>query len=153
MMPSRRTFLTGLGALTGAVAMRGPAVSQDTPHMTVWRSPSCGCCGSWVDRIRTAGFKVTVESVDDLDNIKRLAGVRDELISCHTARIGGYTIEGHVPAADIRRLLAERPDVQGLAVPGMPIGSPGMESPDGSREPYEVLAFKGAKTYVFSKHR
>lgn len=153
MRPSRRMFLTGLGALTGAAAMRGPVLAQDVPHMTVWRSPSCGCCGKWVDHLKAAGFKVTVESVDDLDKIKRLAGVRDELASCHTARIGGYTIEGHVPAADIKRLLAEKPDVRGLAVPGMPLGSPGMEQPDGSREPYDTLAFKGAKTYVFSKHR
>lgn len=152
MKPSRRMFLTGLGALTGAAAMRGPVLAQDAPHMTVWRSPSCGCCGKWVDHMKAAGFKVTVESVDDLDKVKRLAGVSDELASCHTARIGGYTIEGHVPAADIKRLLTERPDVRGLAVPGMPMGSPGMEMPDGSREPYEVLAFKGAKTYVFRKH-
>ena len=99
-----------------------------------------------------AGFNVTVKNTEELDTVKKLAGIPDKLQSCHTASVGGYKIEGHVPAADIKRLLAARPPVIGLAVPGMPSGSPGMEN--GERDPYDVLAFtRDGTTKVFSSHK
>lgn len=110
-------------------------------EMVVYRSPACGCCYDWAEHMRQAGFQVQVEDRNDLAPIKAEMGVPSDLSSCHTARIGDYVIEGHVPAADVRRLLAERPDVRGLAVPGMPVGSPGMEGPRPDR--YSVVAFDG----------
>lgn len=106
----------------------------------VVKDPGCPCCGGWIGHLRDSGFRVTFEerSVEDLAAFKRERGIPDSLVSCHTATIGDYTVEGHVPAADIRRLLAERPVAVGLAVPGMPYGSPGM-GPETAREAYEVL--------------
>ena len=135
--------------LFGAMA---PAIADQLPLVTVWKSPSCGCCGNWVAHMEDAGFSVKVENTEELDSVKKLAGIPDELQSCHTATVGGYKIEGHVPAADIKRLLTERPTVNGLSVPGMPSGSPGMEN--GERDPYDVLAFtRDGKTTVFSTHK
>ncbi|MDH3740357.1 MAG: DUF411 domain-containing protein [Hyphomicrobiales bacterium] len=135
--------------LLGALA---PAIADQLPLVTVWKSPSCGCCGNWVAHMEDAGFSVKVENTEELDSVKKLAGIPDELQSCHTATVGGYKIEGHVPAADIKRLLTERPTVNGLSVPGMPSGSPGMEN--GERDPYDVLAFtRDGKTTVFSTHK
>lgn len=110
--------------------------------MTVYKTATCGCCSAWVDHVRDAGFDVDAIDVERsrLIEHKREAGLDQRLASCHTARIGGYVIEGHVPAADIRRLLEQRPDVAGLAVPGMPTGSPGMEYGD-RVDPYRVIAF------------
>ncbi len=120
--------------------------------MTVWKSPWCGCCGHWVKHMEQAGYTVEVKDVEDLDAVKKLAGVPGDLQSCHTARVGDYTIEGHVPAADIERLLTERPKVDGLAVPGMPSGSPGMEN--GEKDPYDVVTFtRSGETKVFSSYR
>lgn len=118
--------------------------------MTVYKSPTCGCCGAWVDHIRQAGFTVEVVEEANVAPRKRALGVPARLGSCHTAVVDGYVIEGHVPAEDIQRLLAERPVTRGLAVPGMPVGSPGMEM--GSRaDPYEVLLFdENGKTQVFA---
>lgn len=124
---------------------------RDTLTVTVYKSPTCGCCNAWVDHLRANGFRVTTVDTDDLTAIKQLHGVEPAHAACHTALIGGYVIEGHVPAADVRRLLAEQPAVTGLAVPGMPTGSPGMEGPRTER--YNVLAFtrdKGAT--VFASH-
>lgn len=121
------------------------------PKITVYKSPSCGCCGKWVTHLQANGF--TVETVDmrDLSLVKSMSGVTPPLASCHTAQVDGYVIEGHVPAGDIRRLLAERPDVKGLTVPGMPHGSPGMET--GRKDPYQVLTFDEAgETRLFAKH-
>jgi hypothetical protein len=106
--------------------------------MVVWKDPNCGRCGGWVEHLRANGFAVTVEETSNLAPIKAQWGVPAELVSCHTAAIGRYTIEGHVPAAAIKRLLAEKPDAIGLAVPGMPAGSPGM---GGVPERYEVVLF------------
>jgi hypothetical protein len=107
----------------------------------VVKSPSCGCCTQWVEHLRREGFEVRVVDTEDVTPTARRLGVPDDLRSCHTASIEGYAVEGHVPAADIRRLLAERPDAAGIAVPGMPIGSPGMEQGD-LRQPYEVVLFR-----------
>jgi hypothetical protein len=136
-MHRRRLILTALASGLAAVPLSRPRAEPSA--MTVYKSPWCGCCDAWVDHVRTAGFAVEVHDVDDLAPIKRMAGIPETLASCHTASIDGYAIEGHVPAHVVRRLLDERPAVRGLAVPGMPIGSPGMEGP--SPEPYTVYAF------------
>jgi hypothetical protein len=121
----------------------------DGPLVTVWKSPTCGCCTKWVEHMQANGFRTVVHDVDDIDAAKREHGVPGHLGSCHTAEVGGYALEGHVPAEVVRRLLSERPQVAGVAVPGMPIGSPGMEV--GSRkDPYDVIAFtKDGQTQVF----
>jgi len=122
-------------AIAGAWAS-APAVAGE---ITVYKSPWCGCCSSWADHMRANGHSVTTKEVEDLDAIKRMAGVPEPLQSCHTAVIDGYVIEGHVPAEDVARLLSERPDAKGLSVPGMPMGSPGMEG--GTPERYDVMLF------------
>ena len=128
-----------------------PAFSAE-PTITVWKSASCGCCQRWVDYLQDDGFEVTAHNVDDVVSIKRKLGMTDPaLYSCHTAKVGGYLIEGHVPASDIRRLLDDRPTLVGLAAPGMPQMSPGMLSiePKG----YDVLQFNAKlETSVYSSY-
>ncbi len=122
------------------------------PPVVVYRSPTCGCCGEWVTHMRRNGFPVEEHEVDDVDPFKQRAGITPQLASCHTAFVDGYALEGHVPAADIKRLLSERPAGRGLAVPGMPLGSPGMEVGD-RRDAYDVLLFRdGGDSAVFSHH-
>ncbi len=137
-----------------ASAEAAPAPTQSTlPMMIVNKSPSCGCCGSWVEHMERAGFKVQTNDTDDMGPIKERVGVPYGKGSCHTAEVGGYFIEGHVPAEDIKRLLAERPDAKGLVVPGMPAGSPGMELPDGRVQPYVVeLVANDGTTSEFARH-
>ena len=129
------------------------ACAQATAQtIDVIKSPYCGCCAQWVEHLRSSGFTVRVTDVEDLEPVAREHGVPDELRSCHTATVGGYVIEGHVPAADIRRLLDERPQATGLAVPGMPIGSPGMEQGD-RRQPYATILFdRNGHARVFARH-
>ncbi|MFO7858704.1 MAG: DUF411 domain-containing protein [Ectothiorhodospiraceae bacterium] len=128
------------------------AASAET--VTVYKTPTCGCCSAWVEHLRSEGL--TVESQDisqrELMELKQEHGVSRDLASCHTALVDGYVIEGHVPAADVQRLLEERPEADGLAVPGMPVGSPGMEQ--GARsEPYEVVVFaEGGDAGVFARY-
>ena len=117
----------------------GYAGDGQSPVVTVYKSPSCGCCNKWVDHLRANGFMVSTRDMADVSPVKEAFGVRSEHQSCHTAVVDGYLVEGHVPADSIRRLLSERPSVAGLAVPGMPMGSPGMEGP--YKEPYNVLTF------------
>lgn len=109
--------------------------------MTVYKSPTCGCCGKWVEHMEEAGFEVTVDDFADMSMIKEQHGIQPDLQSCHTAIVGDYIIEGHVPADAIERLLAEQPDIAGLVVPGMPIGSPGMEVDGYEDAPFTVFAF------------
>jgi hypothetical protein len=144
---SRRTMLsTLLGAVAAPVAF-----AQSAQKIDVFKSPTCGCCEKWVAHLRASGLAPTATNVDDMAAVKARHHVPSALESCHTAVVGGYVIEGHVPAADIRRLLKERPAIAGLAVPGMPSGSPGMESPN--PRSYDVLAFdKQGKTRVFATH-
>lgn len=155
-MLSRRTFLSQAAALLGLVSGRrlfGFAGPGPRTPMTVYRSPSCACCAKWVDHVRANGFAATVRDEPDQDAVKDRLGVPRGVRSCHTAQVGGYLIEGHVPAADIRRLLRERPEVAGLAVPGMPVGTPGMEQPGAAPEPYEVLAFaRDGATRIYARH-
>lgn len=133
----RRTLITGaLAALAGATA----AAQGGNPRLEVWKDPDCGCCGDWVTHLRANGFDVQVHDAGNTAARKRL-GMPERLGSCHTARVAGYVIEGHVPAREIHRLLKEKPDALGLAVPGMPVGSPGMDGPvyGNRRDPHDVL--------------
>ncbi len=141
LMISRRGFV--LGACAASVAAALPAVAEARPAIHVLRDPNCGCCSAWVEILQADGFDVTVdESMGTaLARYKLDNGIPQEMSSCHTARVRGYMIEGHVPAADIRRLLDERPDAVGLAVPGMPYGSPGM-GPESEREAYVVYLLR-----------
>lgn len=154
----RSLMKTGLGAAllalvaaTAAVAPSPVHAHDNEPVITVYRDPNCGCCKNWIAHLVKHGYKVDDKTTADMSEIKRGLGVPDDLKSCHTGVVNGYVIEGHVPAPDIRRLLDEKPSVAGLAVPGMPMGSPGME---GSRvDRYDVISFrKDGKTEVFAKH-
>jgi hypothetical protein len=155
---NRRRALTLLG-LTGAgglVYLFGFGLLASVParsaEVEVFKSPSCGCCGKWVRHVERAGFAVKVRQSEDLDPIKARAGIPDRLISCHTAFVEGYVIEGHVPAPSLHKLLAEKPAIRGLAVPGMPLGSPGMEG--AGREPYEVLSFRrNGAVAIYARYR
>ena len=133
-----------------------PAGASDStaPTIEVWKSATCSCCGAWVKHLEANGFSVKVNAADAgaLAKLKREAGIGDKLTSCHTAKIDGYVIEGHVPGTDSKRLVAERPDAIGLTVPAMPAGSPGMEQ-GSDFEPYYVLLIrKDGSTEVFAKH-
>ena len=147
-MTTRRIFvLAGTAMLLGGAWRAG---AQAKPLVTVYKSPSCGCCGEWVKHMRANGFRLDVKDVEDVTPIKRRSMVPDALASCHTALVGGYAIEGHVPASDVWRLLRERPRVIGLSVPGMVVGSPGMEG--GPPQPYATIAFDERGTRVFARH-
>jgi hypothetical protein len=167
----RRNFLSGLFCAAGGLVVAGCSPSQKSDadlsasdlsstrsakpqpvSMTVYRDPSCGCCEAWAKQAQSHGFSVLVVDRPDMPAIKRKHGVPEDLASCHTAMVAGYAIEGHVPFADVRRLLAEEPSgIRGLAVPGMPRGSPGMEVPDGAKDPFQVMAFDAdGKVSVFT---
>jgi hypothetical protein len=119
----------------------------------VFKDPTCGCCSLWVEHLRKAGFSATVSDSDDMAAIKTKLGVPQKARSCHTASVDGYVIEGHVPAAEVQRLLKERPKIVGIGVPGMPIGSPGMEVANVKPQAYDVLAFdKAGQTTVFASY-
>jgi len=127
------------------------AVAASSPTVTVYKSPTCGCCKKWVEHLRENGFEVVSHDVQDVTPIKERYGVTQALASCHTAVVDGYVVEGHVPASTIRRLLEERPEVVGIAVPGMPMGSPGMEGPRKDR--YDVVSFdRSGRTQVYERH-
>jgi hypothetical protein len=119
------------------------------PHLSVYKSPTCGCCAKWVEYMEANGFTATVTNMADVTPVKVSNGLPPRLASCHTTLIAGYVIEGHVPVSDIRRLLKEKPAIAGLAAPGMPAGSPGMDVPNSP--PYEIIAFdKTGRTSVYS---
>ena len=123
------------------------------PLAVVHKSPTCGCCGLWVEHLQKAGFRVEVRNADNVNPVKERLGVPHGKGSCHTAEIGGYFIEGHVPAEDIKRLLAEKPKAKGLVLPGMPLGSPGMEVPSGEVQPYTVeLVRHDGTTVAYAGH-
>lgn len=149
---SRRGLLLCAGAASVAAVV--PAMAEVRPAIHVLKDPNCGCCTAWIQILQSEGFDVTVEPRMGtlLARYKLDNGIPQEMVSCHTGRIDGYMIEGHVPVADIRRLLDERPDAVGLAVPGMPYGSPGM-GPETEREAYEVfLISRDGSTEVFSSY-
>jgi len=136
---------------TAETAAQTPAAAdQDLPTVLVYKTPTCGCCNGWVEHLEAAGFTVDARDVTDLMSVKRDGGVPPQMSSCHTAIIDGYVVEGHVPAEQVKRLLAERPEIAGISVPGMPIGSPGMEGR--SPKPYQVLSFThGGEAAVFAE--
>jgi hypothetical protein len=137
----------------GTVQSPVPAAAAALPLLVVTKNASCSCCRAWVEHMRQAGFEVAVHDVDNLDPIKTKVGVPVGKGSCHTAEVGGYFIEGHVPAADVKRLLAEKPAAKGLVAPGMPLGSPGMEMPDGATRHYTVeLVQNDGTTTPFAEH-
>lgn len=158
-LPSRRDFLraaagvaaglagvVSLAATPGADAQPAPAARA----ITIYKDPNCGCCKEWVEHVRKAGFVPTVHDTTDMASVKSSMGVPKTLESCHTARIGSYTIEGHVPADLITRLVKEKPVGRGLAVPGMPAGSPGMEM-GGRKDKYDIMLFdKSGKSRVYA---
>jgi hypothetical protein len=146
--------------LLAAAAVNHSAVAQTKakapaakPHLTVYKTPTCGCCAKWVEQMQASGFTATTTNMDDVSPIKIKHGLPPRLASCHTTLVGGYVIEGHVPAEDIKRLLREKPAIVGLTTaPGMPAGSPGMDVPNSP--PYDVLTFdKNGKTSVFATHK
>ncbi|BBK38131.1 CopG family transcriptional regulator [Allostella sp. ATCC 35155] len=143
----RRELLLAAGA---ALLPANLAAASPAKTLTVFKDPACGCCDGWVAHMRQAGFRVTV-AAGDVYAAKERLGVPEDLASCHTATVDGYVIEGHAPADAVRRLLAERPAATGLAVPGMPAGSPGMEG--GAPETYDVVVFGPRSRATFGRYR
>ena len=143
-------FVAGVLLLAGSVGMK--AQGQQTT-VEVYKSPTCGCCSKWVDHLRSHGFTVRATNTDNIDELKTNRGIPRQVRSCHTALVGGYVVEGHVPAADVQRLLRDRPPIAGIGVPGMPIGSPGMEVPGVKAQAFDVISFaKDGSTRVFASH-
>lgn len=143
-------LLAALGL--GAYLQFGTPATANLPTVTVYNNPSCDCCGDWVTHLRENGFEVDVESRLNMKSVKQELGVPGDLVSCHTATVGNYVVEGHVPAQDVKRLLETTPQVRGLSVPDMPIGSPGMERGD-RVEPYAVTSFTAeGDTSVFARY-
>ena len=151
---NRRSAILSLFAVPVLACTRaGQAIAANQPRILVHKTESCGCCKLWVSHLEKAGFLVQAVNVDNLGPIKERVGVPYGMGSCHTAEVEGYFVEGHVPAADIQRLLRERPQAKGLTVPGMPAGSPGMEVPSGRVDPYDVmLVAKDGSVSVFAHH-
>jgi hypothetical protein len=151
-LPACAVLAAGLGYAVLS-AQSKPAVGGST--VMVYKSATCGCCTAWVEHLRANGFQVEAQNVSDaqLNAVAAQGGVRDDLRSCHTAKVGGYTVEGHVPAADIQRMLKDKPAIAGISVPNMPMGAPGMEQ-GGLKDPFDTIAFtKDGKTSVFAHHR
>jgi hypothetical protein len=141
-MSTMMRLRTGIGVvLLGVVAAGCSRAEAALPEMVVYQTPTCGCCGAWADHVKEAGFQVRIVYRDDLTEVRRTHNVPPALASCHVGVVEGYAVEGHVPADVVKRLLRERPEVSGISVPGMPVGSPGMEAWDGRRDPYEVYTF------------
>lgn len=152
---NRRSWLGAVAGAAAAMAVgSGARLLDATPAPTkilVYKSPTCGCCTAWVEHLEASGFDVTARDVPDVAPIKARYGIPARLASCHTGLVAGYAVEGHVPAPDIKRLIKEKPKAIGLAVPGMPMGSPGMEGPRKDR--YDVLLVQqGGATKVYARH-
>ena len=137
--------------LVAAALLAGPALAQSLPKVEVYKSPYCGCCVKWADHMKANGFKVEVHEVTDIPGNRKQLGMPEKFASCHTSKIGAYLVEGHVPAADVKRLLKEKPKALGIAVPSMPAGSPGMDIPNSP--PYETLLVQGdGASRVYARH-
>lgn len=155
---NRRQWLTAIAAAAACTAL--PAIASNATAVEVWKDPSCGCCQDWIDHMQANGFAVTTHESGNAA-VRAKLGLPQRLGSCHTALVGGYLLEGHVPAADVRKLLKEKPKALGLAVPGMPVGSPGMDGPayNGRKDPYDVLLVtrnlmnSDVSTRVFTSYR
>lgn len=149
---ARRAVL-GCVVLAAVAPAAACGQARENHAIAVYKTPTCACCDAWISHLRGAGFMVSVNILADLRGLRSSHGLAETLASCHSARVAGYFVEGHVPAADIRRLLAERPEAVGIAVPGMPPGSPGMETPGCDREPYDtLLVLKNGATRLFARH-
>ncbi|HET7678922.1 MAG TPA: DUF411 domain-containing protein [Xanthobacteraceae bacterium] len=141
-----------IGLLAAAIPAAACAKPAKAAELKIYKSPYCGCCGAWVDHVQASGLPTIVQDMDDVTPVADRLGVPDAMRSCHTAEIGGYFVEGHVPVTDIRKLLIERPKARGIAVPGMPIGSPGMEQGE-RREAFDtMLVLSDGSTRAFVKH-
>ena len=148
-MIDRRTLFGLALAAIPAMACSKPAKASE---LKIYKSPYCGCCGDWVEHVKTSGIRTVVHEMEDVTPMAKKLGVPDNLRSCHTAEIDGYFVEGHVPASDIRKLLRDRPKARGIAVPGMPLGSPGMEA-GGRKAPFDTLLLdRTGGTKVFARH-
>lgn len=149
-LPSRRALI----ATAGSLFFTAGCARAEARELTVYKTPWCGCCRGWVTHMSRAGFRPKVIEVEDLAPIREKHGIPFALSSCHTGVVGGYIVEGHVPPADVARLLRERPKGLGLVVPGMPLGSPGMEQPGGVTERFETLLLldRSGRTQVFATH-
>jgi hypothetical protein len=152
MLMTRRALLTGLAASPALYHSR-PARAEALPNVVVTKDPNCGCCSGWVDHMRAAGFTLNVIETAEINRVKVRHGVPQDLASCHTAEVDGYILEGHVPADAVKRLLAERPKAKGLAVPGMPVGSPGMEVDGAAPDAYEVVIFGPSGRSSYARYR
>lgn len=141
----------GIAPVVGAIALMA-CTQAAAATLEVFKTPWCGCCGAWIEHVRAAGFTVNVTEVEDIAAVSKKHGVPDKLRSCHSSRAGKYVIEGHVPAADIKRLLKEKPDAIGIAVPGMPAGSPGMDHHSSAKQPYNTILFTAKGERVFAAH-
>ena len=158
MKLTKRSWLLA-GAIVVAAAIGVPMLvtadqrgGESLPPVTVYKDPNCGCCSLWVQHLERAGFRVTATNTSDMPALRAKLGVPAHVQSCHTAVVGDYVVEGHVPADDVKRMLSTRPDVKGIAVPGMPIGSPGMEQGNVKHQ-YSVLSFDATgRTSVFAMH-
>lgn len=146
-----RRAATAWLAVVPALVLARAACAANVPKITVTKDPDCSCCGRWIAHLNASGFDATVSESADLNKVKSRLGVPDELASCHTAEVEGYVIEGHVPAVAIRRLLAERPEARGLAVPGMPTGAPGMEAAGSAPQRYDVVLFGPFGRRIFAR--
>lgn len=151
--PTRRNLLRSAAAIALVLASRPIASADDELTMKVWKDPLCGCCSAWIEHVRAAGFKAEVIDSADMSRIKAKLGLPAKLASCHTAEVGPYVVEGHVPAEAIKRLLSEKSLSGGLAVPGMPVGAPGMEVPGIEPDVYEVISFGPAGERTFGRYR
>ena len=149
-MNARRSFVFAASAVLVLGMLPAARAQQALPPVTVYKSPTCGCCAEWAKHMQASGFRVETREVVDVTPIRRKYGVPDELSSCHTAIVGGYAIEGHVPAADVKRLMREKTKARGLAVPGMVDGSPGMEQ--GPPKAYATFVFDERGSKVFERH-
>lgn len=148
-------LVIGLFLLSIAVFSINPSnqvfADNALPEITVYKTPTCGCCGKWVSHLESNGFKVNAVNQNDLSSLKQQLGIAPSLQACHTAKIGDYFVEGHVPASDIKKMLATKPDIQGITVPGMPMGSPGMEG--ARKDNYDVLAInKDTSVTIFNSY-
>jgi hypothetical protein len=137
-----------LGGLPGSVAAQPSA-----PVLEVWKTPTCGCCNKWIEHMKANGFNVKAYNVADTSSIRARLGMPERLGACHTAKVNGYVVEGHVPAREVKRMLREKPDAVGIAVPEMPMGSPGMEQ-GGQKDPYDVLMVsRDGRTRVYQSYQ
>lgn len=148
----RRSFLAAAGTAAAATAVPAFAAPPVLPAVEVFKNPYCGCCEAWVEHMRAAGFQVKITQLEDTSVVRKRQGIPEKLGSCHTAVVAGYALEGHVPAAEVKRLLKAKPAAAGLAVPGMPAGSPGMEV-GGRKQPFDVLLVdKTGRATVFASY-